>query len=92
MSADPQEIRRSEDPSGPEVIKTLRALNEKFYWLCFTSGVGSTAHAFIEFNGLMGKYVDLLAKAVGQGIDPQMVNEHSGVVLPCAEHDMEVKP
>jgi len=72
----------------PEIIRTLRALNEKFYWMCFVAKVGSEAHAFIEFNGLMSKYVDLLARAAEQGIDPHLINEHSGVALPCEGHDM----
>ena len=79
----------SADPTGPEVVQTLRALNNQFYWLCFNAKVGSTAHSFIEFNGLMSKYIELLAKAVEQGIDPMQLNEHNGVPLPIEDHDMQ---
>lgn len=70
-------------------IAMLRDLNTKFYGLCFHAGVGSRAHAFIEFNGLMSKYIDLLAKAMDQGLDPMTLNDHNGVALPVESHDME---
>jgi len=83
QNADDEVVRHK-----PEIIQTLRSLNEQFYWMCFVAKVGSEAHAFIEFNGLMGKYVDLLDAAAKQGIDPKLINEHSGVALPCEGHDM----
>lgn len=70
-------------------IAKLRNLNTQFYWMCFASKVGSEAHAFIEFNGLMSKYIDLLEKASEEGIDPSHVNEHCGVALPAETHDMQ---
>lgn len=70
------------------VIPTLRDLNEKFYWMCFKAGVGSTAHSFIEFNGVMSKYIDLLVHAEKAGIDLQTLNEHNGVAMKVEEHDM----
>jgi hypothetical protein len=86
-----------EDPGDPahpyvspkEVIQTLRGLNTTFYWLCFHAKVGSNAHAFIEFNGLMSKYIDLMAKAVEAGASLGDLNEHCGVPLPAEDHDME---
>jgi hypothetical protein len=30
----------------------------------------------------------LMTKAAEQGIDPHLINEHSGVALPCEGHDM----
>lgn len=77
------------DPTPQQVIATLRRLNEQFYWLCFDGKIGATAHSFIEFNGLMGKYIDLLARAAEQGIDLMLLNEHNGVALPIERHDME---
>jgi hypothetical protein len=70
-------------------IAKLRHLNEQFYWLCFHAKVGSEAHAFLEFNGLMSKYIDLLDGASKQGIDPREINEHCGVALPAETHDMQ---
>jgi hypothetical protein len=69
-------------------ISRLRELNELFYWACFRAEIGSRAHAFIEFNGLMSKYVDLLERAVAQGVDPVSLNEHCGVAVPVETHDM----
>ena len=68
---------------------SLRDLTEKFYWMCFTAKVGATAHGFIEFNGLMSKYIDLLSRAVDAGLNPQELNEHSGIPLPAEDHDMQ---
>ena len=75
-------------PETADTLAMLRKLCSHFYWLCFYNKVGSTAHAFIEFNGLMSKYVDLLTLAAEKGIDPSDVNEHTGVALPIEEHDM----
>ena len=72
-----------------DTIAELRALNEKFYWLCFNAGVGSKAHAFIEFNGLMSTYINVLARAATKGIDLHLINEHSGVALPVEMHDVK---
>lgn len=72
----------------PATISTLRALNQQFYWLCFNAKIGNTVHSFIEFNGLMSKYIDLLAIAKEQGLDLMDINEHNGVALPIEEHDM----
>jgi hypothetical protein len=77
-----------QDPTPQQVIATLRQLNQQFYWMCFNGKIGATAHSFIEFNGLMGKYIDLLARAAEEGIDLMSLNEHSGVALPIEGHDM----
>jgi hypothetical protein len=71
-----------------KTLQTLKMVCNRFYELCFHSNLGSTAHSFLEFNGLMAKYVELLERAAESGIDPHMVNEHSGVVLPVETHDM----
>lgn len=71
-----------------QTISTLKELNQAFYYLCFAAGVGSTAHAFIEFNGLMTAYIQILENAVRHGIDPHSVNEHSGVALPVEGHEI----
>lgn len=72
-----------------ETVKILRQLNAEFYSMCFNAGVGSRAHAFIEFNGLMSKYIDLVSMAVEGGMDPQLLNEHNNTPLPVEDHDME---
>jgi hypothetical protein len=72
-----------------ETIRNLRSLNTHFYGLCFSTGVGTHAHGFIEFNGLMSKYIDLLEEACRNGFDPHEMTEHSGRPLPAEPHDME---
>jgi hypothetical protein len=73
-------------PSFEQNMVTLRNLSEKFYWMCFHANVGSFAHPFLEFNGLMSVYVDVLAKS---GVDPQQANVHGGVPLPVEDHQIE---
>lgn len=68
------------------IIKKLLALNEQFYWLCFHANVGSEAHPFLEFNGLMHKYIECLAKS---DVDPQQANVHGGEAFPVKDHDLE---
>ncbi len=73
-------------PSFEQNMDTLRNLTEKFYWMCFHANVGSFAHPFLEFNGLMSVYVDVLTKS---GVDPQQANVHGGVPLPVEDHQIE---
>lgn len=68
------------------IIKTLLNLNETFYWMCFHANVGAQAHPFLEFNGLMHKYIECLAKS---GVDPQQANVHGGEAFPVEDHDLE---
>ena len=77
------------DPDHGETIKSLRTLNRQFYALCFQANVGGRAHAFMEFNGLMSKYIDLMERAVAAGLDPMQINEHNRTAMPAAGHDME---
>jgi len=75
--------------SPSETVKTLRSLQDHFYWLSMSRGLSSSVHSFLEFNGLIGKYIDLIERAVAAGIDPRTINEHSKVALPVEEHDMK---
>ncbi len=77
---------RSEPPS---IIDKLRALNERFYWDCFKQGVGSEAHSFIEFNGLMNAYIQYMEKAVAAGIELQTLNAHGGVAVQVEGHTIQ---
>lgn len=71
-----------------KTITQLRQLNQEFYNACFSADVGTRAHSFIEFNGLMSKYIDLLALYAEQGIGPHEANEHHGVSLDIQDHHM----
>lgn len=45
-------------------------------------------HAFIEFNGLMQKYVDLCQRAADVGEDFSMYNTHNDKTFEVQEHDV----
>jgi len=45
-------------------------------------------HAFIEFNGLMQKYVDLCQRAADEGVDFSMFNTHTGTTFKVEDHDV----
>lgn len=46
-------------------------------------------HAFIEFNGMMQKYVDLCSRAAEAGVDFTMFNTHNDKSFTVHEHDVE---
>lgn len=71
------------------VSKTLGALVEQFYWACFHHGIGSKCHAFIEFNGVMSKYIELVRLAEAAGIDPQHISQHLPLALQVDNHHLE---
>lgn len=66
----------------------MRAVSNATYDLFFRAGMGSEVHAFIEFNGLISKYVDICHRCAEQGIDFRFLNTHSGEGLPVEVHDM----
>ena len=62
----------------------MREHANAIYLLLVRSGV----HAFIEFNGMHQKYVDLCERAARAGIDFTQANKHNGVALPVHDHDV----
>lgn len=58
------------------------------YWLFFWAGVGTHAHAFIEFCGLLNKYVEVCRKAAEQGVDFTEANTHNEKPLPVHTPDL----
>jgi hypothetical protein len=71
-----------------KLLDTMRQVVEKTYWMFFNAGIGTHCHAFIEFNGVISKYVDLCQAAHTAGIDFTQSNEHTNTQLPAEEHDM----
>ena len=67
------------------LVEKMRVASESMYWISITPGV----HAFIEFGGMVSKYIDLCARAAEQGVDFTQANVHSGTTLPMEEHDAE---
>lgn len=66
----------------------MRAVANKTYDLFFRAGMGGDVHAFIEFCGVLSKYVDICERCAEQGIDFRMLNTHSNRALPVFGHDM----
>ena len=70
------------------LVARMRAVSNATYDLFFRAGMGSEAHAFLEFNGLIAKYVDICHRCAEAGIDFRFLNTHSGEGLPVEVHDM----
>lgn len=66
----------------------MRAVSNATYDLFFTTGMGGDVHAFIEFCGLLSKYVDICHRCAEQGVDFRLLNTHLGQSLPVEVHDM----
>lgn len=79
--------RKPQDLPENTLLRSMRSAREEVYWLFFHRGFGTKIHAFLEFNGLLGKYVDMCERAHAQGVDFTDCNKHSGNVLPMEEHD-----
>lgn len=83
----------SEDGSSKAELlalaKRMRAVSDATYGLFFRAGMGAEVHAFIEFCGVLSKYVAICERCAAQGIDFRFLNTHSGAGLPVEVHDME---
>lgn len=71
-----------------KIVAAMREVSNRTYDVFFWGNMGAYAHAFIEFNGLLSKYVDICQRAAEQGIDFTDANVHSGIPFPVEEHDM----
>ena len=71
-----------------EIVARMRRVASDTYAVFFSAGMGSSAHAFLEFNGLISKYVDICSSCTKAGIDFTALNTHSGQALPIAEPDI----
>lgn len=80
------------DPLRTELTTLAARMDEvarRTYGLFFVAGMGSEVHAFIEFNGLIAKYVEICQRCAAAGIDFRHLNTHTGGALPVEVHDME---
>lgn len=77
----------SHPPFEPELLRArlreMQTCSDRFYMYA----VALEVHPFIEFCGLMNKYIELCHKAVDAGIDFRFASVHTGVALPVQEHD-----
>lgn len=72
-----------------EIAKEMHACASCVYWFFFKTGMGSKAHAYIEFCGLLNKYVEICSRAACLGVDFTVANVHSRTPLPVEVHDMQ---
>lgn len=70
-----------------ELVAKMKKTTKIVYWFFFNQGYGSACHAFLEFNGLMSKYIDLCENADAVGIDFTQANVHNDIALPMESHD-----
>ena len=70
-----------------ETLKQMHDITNKFYSMVFLANMGSKAHAFVEFTGLMNEYLTICEAAHAQGIDFGQANTHSGAALPVKPHN-----
>ena len=68
-----------------EMVTKMRDTNHAFYLAAVQTG----AHTYIEFCGLMQKYVDVCERACQEGLDFTETSIHSGRGLPVEDHDIE---
>lgn len=72
-----------------DIVKNMEAVSERVYWHMFSSNIGGSCHAMMEFCGLMSMYVKLCRAASRKGIQFPFINTHSGTAIPMELHDVE---
>lgn len=68
-----------------EMVRKMSDTSALFYALAVTTG----CHTFIEFCGLMNKYIDVCRRAAEAGIDFTQTSIHGGEKLPVERHDVD---
>lgn len=68
-----------------DIIGKMRQWSERLYWVSTHIGF----HAFIEWNGLIAKFIDLCSLAMNQGIDFTNTNIHTGKALKIEKHNID---
>jgi hypothetical protein len=83
-----QPLLHDDDASTPEereaALERMAALVRRFYFEAMPIG----CHPFLEFDGLLSKYVTLARAAHDAGIDFMNASAHNGRSLPASEHDL----
>lgn len=67
-----------------EQIKAMRKVALAFY----PQAANTHVHAFIEFCGLMQKFIDICEQTSKKGLDFNESNTHTGEALAVAAHDV----
>jgi len=81
-------MTKDEQEELEDLVARMNQVAEQTYNLFFHANMGGDVHAFIEFNGLITKYVDVCRRAASEGIDFRLANEHNGIALPVEAHDL----
>lgn len=68
-----------------QMIQSMRDVCHSFY----LQAIRTNVHPFIEFCGLMSKYIDVCERASKTGIDFTETSVHTGNPLPVEDHDVE---
>ncbi len=68
-----------------EQLKKMRQLTDAFYWAAFKIN----CHPFLEFCGLMVKYIDVCQRSSDAGVDFNETSKHSGERLLAEGHDIQ---
>jgi hypothetical protein len=71
------------------LAQRMEKVAEQVYWMFFHAEMGARVHAFIEFCGVLNKYVQICQRCAGEGIDFTQFNTHTGQAMPVEMHDME---
>jgi len=78
----------AEYANDEEILDVMAAWVEGSYWSAFSLGLGTYAHACIEFNGLMSVYVNACRRAHAEGKEWKHANKHSKKGLPLRDVDV----
>jgi hypothetical protein len=70
------------------LVDDMRRVSTCVYWMFFRENMGAKVHAFVEWNGVLSKYIDICARCAERGIDFRRLNVHTGGALPVEVHDM----
>jgi len=78
----------SDDPAEPaDSLADVRPILAAFYLALFRAEVGSRCHAFLEFVGVMQKYLDLVRELEAQGVvEPWQLNTHCAPDITVPDH------
>lgn len=66
-------------------LAKMRVVSDTFYY----SAIKINVHAFIEFCGLMNKFIDICERTSDAGVDFNTANRHVGQALKVETHDIE---
>lgn len=67
------------------MISRMETASSLFYGMAQRIG----CHAFIEFTGLMNKFIDICRNSAENGIQFPFANTHSGMKLAVEGHDVD---